>query len=422
MRALTIAATGMSAQEQNLEVIANNIANINTTGFKRSRAEFTDLIYQTERLMGVASRGRDATIPEGAQIGLGVRTAAIRTINIQGALTNTGNTLDLAINGRGWFQVTNANGDTVYTRDGAFNTNQNGQLVTMDGYLVSPPITIPPNVTNVTVSQTGVVNATTPGQTNPQQLGQLTIANFVNDAGLQALGGNYFQQTQASGQPNVGVPGDTAFGIIQQGYIEASNVDPVTEITNLIAAQRAYEMNSKVIQAARPDVRDNLQHAQLGLRRCARNSGSPLSRRWLASSRLSTQRSPRRPSGRRRRSVIYPGDIILDEMLTDIPGGGARDGGGPFVEDRSFVVGKTARLTLLPGHAIPLAGISNRKLVANGAEVSLVYSEGGLLIVTSGAALQDGSIGEVVRVRNSDSGVTVSGAVQPDGSVKVGGG
>jgi flagellar basal-body rod protein FlgG len=250
MRALTIAATGMSAQEQNLEVIANNIANINTTGFKRSRAEFTDLIYQTERLMGVASRGRDATIPEGAQIGLGVRTAAIRTVNIQGALTNTGNLLDLAINGRGWFQVTNANGETVYTRDGAFNTNQNGQLVTTDGYLVSPAITIPANVTNVTVSQTGVVTATVPGQTNPQQLGQLTIANFVNDAGMQALGGNYFQQTQASGQPNVGVPGDTAFGILQQGYIEASNVDPVTEITNLIAAQRAYEMNSKVIQAA----------------------------------------------------------------------------------------------------------------------------------------------------------------------------
>ncbi len=250
MRALTIAATGMSDQEQNLEVIANNISNINTTGFKRSRAEFTDLIYQTERLMGVASRGRDATIPEGAQIGLGVRTAAIRTVNIQGALTNTGNMLDLAINGRGWFQVTNANGDTVYTRDGAFNTNQNGQLVTMDGYLVSPAITIPANVTNVTVSQTGVVTASVPGQTNPQQLGQLTIANFINDAGLQALGGNYFQQTQASGQPNVGVPGDTAFGILQQGYIEASNVDPVTEITNLIAAQRAYEMNSKVIQAA----------------------------------------------------------------------------------------------------------------------------------------------------------------------------
>ena len=184
MRALAIAATGMSAQEQNLEVIANNVANINTTGFKRSRAEFTDLIYQTERLMGVSNRGRDATVPEGAQIGLGVRTAAIRSVNIQGALTNTGNQLDLAIQGRGWFQVTTPNGDTVYTRDGAFNTNANGQLVTMDGYNVNPSILVPQTATAVTVSQTGLVTATVPGQTTPQQLGQLQIATFVNEAGL----------------------------------------------------------------------------------------------------------------------------------------------------------------------------------------------------------------------------------------------
>ncbi len=250
MKALSIAATGMSAQEQNLEVIANNIANLNTTGFKRSRAEFTDLIYQTERVMGVSSRGRDATVPEGAQVGLGVRTAAIRSLQIQGALTNTGNALDLAISGRGWFQVTTPAGDTVYTRDGAFNTNATGQLVTADGYIVTPPILIPQTATSITVSQTGVVTATIPGQTTPQQLAQLTIANFINEAGLQALGSNLFQQTAASGQPQVGVPGDTAFGTIQQGYLEASNVDPVSEITNLIGAQRAYEMNSKVIQAA----------------------------------------------------------------------------------------------------------------------------------------------------------------------------
>jgi len=250
MRALAIAATGMNAQEQNLEVIANNIANINTTGFKRSRAEFTDLIYQTERLMGVSTRGRDATVPEGAQIGLGVRTAAIRSLNLQGALTNTGNTLDLAINGRGWFQVTTPAGDTVYTRDGSFNTNAQGQLVTADGFPVNPTINIPTNATSVTVSQSGMVTATIPGQTTAQTLGQLTLANFVNDAGLQALGDNLFQQTAASGQPTVGVPGDTAFGTIQQGYLEASNVDAVSEITNLISAQRAYEMNSKVIQAA----------------------------------------------------------------------------------------------------------------------------------------------------------------------------
>ena len=250
MRALAIAATGMNAQEKNIEVIANNIANINTTGFKRARAEFTDLLYQNERLMGVASRGRDATIPEGAQLGLGVRTAAIRTVHLQGALTNTGNTLDWAINGRGWFQVTTPNGDTVYTRDGAFNTNATGQLVTTDGYTVIPAINIPINATNVVVSQTGVVSATIPGQTNAQQLGQLTLANFINEAGLLPLGNNLYQQTAASGPPTVGVPGDTAFGAIQQGYLEASNVDPVTEITNLISAQRAYEMNSKVIQAA----------------------------------------------------------------------------------------------------------------------------------------------------------------------------
>ncbi|MGO8798194.1 MAG: flagellar basal-body rod protein FlgG [Roseiarcus sp.] len=250
METLAIAATGMAAQEQNLEVIANNIANINTTGFKRSQAEFTDLMYQTERLMGVSNRGTNSTIPEGAQLGLGVRTAAIRTLNIQGSLTNTGNTLDLAVNGRGWFQVTTPDGQTVYTRDGAFNTNAAGQIVTADGYTVTPTILIPITTTAVTVSQTGLVTATIPGQVAPQTLGQLTIANFVNEAGLQQLGGNLVQQTAASGPPTVGVPGDTAFGTIQQGYLEASNVDPVTEITNLIAAQRAYEMNSKVIQAA----------------------------------------------------------------------------------------------------------------------------------------------------------------------------
>jgi flagellar basal-body rod protein FlgG len=183
-------------------------------------------------------------------VGLGVRTAAIRSLQIQGALTSTGNSLDLAISGRGWYQVTTPAGDTVYTRDGAFNTNATGQLVTADGYVVTPAILIPATATSVTVSQTGMVTATISGQSTPQQLGQLTIANFINEAGLQALGNNLFQQTAASGQPTVGVPGDTAFGVIQQGYLEASNVDPVSEITNLISAQRAYEMNSKVIQAA----------------------------------------------------------------------------------------------------------------------------------------------------------------------------
>jgi flagellar basal-body rod protein FlgG len=250
LSALTIAATGMNAQSTNLEVIANNIANINTTGFKRARAEFTDLMYQSQRLPGVSTRGQDNTVPEGAQLGLGVRTAAIRNLHTQGSLTNTGNRFDLALQGRGWFQILSADGETLYTRDGAFNINASGQLVTTDGYQVTPSIIIPNNATSVNVSQTGLVTVTIDGQTAPQQVGQLTIATFPNDAGLQPLGSNLFKQTEASGQPIVDVPGNPGFGTINQGYLEASNVDPVKEITDLISAQRAYEMNSKVIQAA----------------------------------------------------------------------------------------------------------------------------------------------------------------------------
>jgi flagellar basal-body rod protein FlgG len=250
MRALVIAATGMNAQNQNLEVIANNIANINTTAFKRSRAEFTDLIYQAERLQGVANRGANSVVPEGAQIGLGVRTAAIRPLEIQGSLTNTNNQLDMAVTGRGWLQVQSPSGETLYTRAGSFSTNATGQIVNTDGYPVMPNMVVPNNATAITVSETGIVSATIGGQTTPQQIGQLTLANFVNEAGLMALGSNLFQPTAASGQAVTGVPGDPGFGHIKQGYLEASNVDPVSEIANMIQAQRAYEMNSKVLEAA----------------------------------------------------------------------------------------------------------------------------------------------------------------------------
>ena len=250
MRALGIAATGMSAQQLNVEVIANNMANINTTGFKRARAEFTDLLYQAERLQGVSSRGRDNTIPEGAQIGLGVRTAAIRNLHIQGSIVSTGNKLDFALTGRGWFQIQSPEGDTLYSRAGAFNTNATGQLVTLDGYPVIPTMQMPANALDIIVSDSGVVSARVPGQTALQQVGQMTLANFANEAGLEPLGGNLWRQTPASGEPVVGVPGDTGIATIRQGYLESSNVDPVKEITELIAAQRAYEMNSKVIQAA----------------------------------------------------------------------------------------------------------------------------------------------------------------------------
>jgi flagellar basal-body rod protein FlgG len=250
MKALAIAATGMAAQDLNVQVIANNIANINTTAFKRARAEFTDLLYQAERLKGVSNRGQDNTIPEGAQLGLGVRTAAIRNLHIQGALAHTGNRLDVALNGRGWFEVTGPNGDIVYTRAGAFNTNAQGEIVTADGYLVNPTMAIPPEALDVTISQSGQVAVTVSGEPVPQLIGQLTLANFANEAGLAPLGNNLYAQTEASGGPVTGVPGDPGFATTSQGYLERSNVDPVKEITELISAQRAYEMNSKVIQAA----------------------------------------------------------------------------------------------------------------------------------------------------------------------------
>jgi len=250
MKALAIAATGMNAQQLNVEVIANNIANINTTGFKRARAEFTDLLYQVERLQGVPNRGNENVIPEGAQIGLGVRTAAIRNLHLQGALAATSNKLDLAISGSGWFQVRGADAEVLYTRAGALNTNAQGQIVTVDGYLLEPAMTVPADTIEVQINQSGRVFARVGGQTDLQELGQITLANFANETGLDPMGGNLYRETPASGGPVVGVPGDPGYGILHQGYLEGSNVDPVKEITELISAQRAYEMNSKVIKAA----------------------------------------------------------------------------------------------------------------------------------------------------------------------------
>lgn len=250
MRALAIAATGMSAQQLNVEVIANNISNVNTTAFKGARAEFTDLLYQAERAQGIPAQAGESPVPEGAMLGLGVKTAAIRNLHRQGSLSNTSNQFDLALNGRGWFQVNSPNGETIYTRAGSFNKNGDGQLVTIDGYTINPPIVVPANTLDVTINESGEVFAKVDGQADPQNIGQLTLANFANDAGLEPIGGNYYRETVASGAPVVGVPADPGFGKIHQGYLEASNVDPIKEITNLISAQRAFEMNSKVIQAA----------------------------------------------------------------------------------------------------------------------------------------------------------------------------
>ena len=250
MRALSIAATGMSAQQTNLDVIANNIANINTTAFKRARAEFTDLLYEAETLKGAPSQANQNIVPEGAYIGLGVRTVGVRNLHIQGSLNQTTNPLDVAINGRGWFQITGPSGETLYTRAGSFNKNGDGQLVTADGYAVDPSITFPTDTLEIVINESGEVYARVASDSAAQLLGQITLVDFANDSGLQALGDNLYRETAASGAPVSGVAGDPGFGSIHQGYLEQSNVDPVKEITELISAQRAYEMNSKVIQAA----------------------------------------------------------------------------------------------------------------------------------------------------------------------------
>jgi len=250
MQALRTAATGMAAQQLNVEVISNNIANMNTVGFKRQRAEFEDLLYQNIQQVGSQSSDQGNIVPTGIQVGAGVSTGSVYRITSQGALTQTGNQLDLAINGRGFFQVLTPSGDTAYTRAGNFSVNQQGQIVTADGYLVQPTIAIPQNATSITINNSGQVQVITPGSTTPSVVGQLTLATFVNEGGLDPQGDNLFMESAASGPPTTANPGTPGLGVIMQGYTEASNVDPVSEITSLIVAQRAYEMNSKVVTTA----------------------------------------------------------------------------------------------------------------------------------------------------------------------------
>jgi flagellar basal-body rod protein FlgG len=262
MRALSIASTGMLAQQTNVEVIANNLANMNTTGFKEQRAEFQDLLYQNIMTPGAQTSDQGTYAPNGIQIGAGVKTAATYRITTQGDLTSTGNPYDVAVQGPGYFRVQQADGTDGYTRAGNFSLSPQGQLVTQDGMLVQPGIAIPANTISVQINSLGQVNATVAGNNTPQTVGQLELTRFPNEAGLNAIGGNIFLETQASGSPQAGVPGSPGYGTIQQGFLETSNVNSVNEITSLITAQRAYEMNSKVITAADQMLQQTTQMAQ----------------------------------------------------------------------------------------------------------------------------------------------------------------
>ncbi|BAI72472.1 flagellar basal-body rod protein [Azospirillum sp. B510] len=248
MRSLAIGATGMIAQQLNVETISNNIANSTTTGYKKQRAEFQDLLYQNFRRIGSTSSDAGTVVPTGVQVGAGVRVAAVARVLEQGNLNITDNKLDVAINGSGYFQITLPSGDTSYTRAGNFKLSPQGVIVTADGYTVQPNITIPTNAVDISINSSGEVLVKLDGQTATQNVGQIQLATFANAAGLEATGDNLFMETAASGQPVTGNPGAPGFGRVTQGALETSNVNVVQEITTLITAQRAYEMNSKVIK------------------------------------------------------------------------------------------------------------------------------------------------------------------------------
>ncbi|KIC56697.1 MULTISPECIES: flagellar basal-body rod protein FlgG [Brevundimonas] len=250
MRALRTAASGMAAQQLNVEVISNNIANMNTVGFKKQRAEFQDLLYQNVERMGAQSSASGTVVPTGIQIGAGVKAGAVYRVTEQGTPQMTGNPYDMAIDGKGYFQISLPSGEKAYTRAGNLQVNPEGQMVTDDGYLLEPAITIPQDATKVSISKTGLVQVTQAGQPAPTTVGQIELASFFNEAGLEAIGDNLLLETAASGPAIVGTPGDAGYGQIMQNYTEASNVDAVAEISALIVAQRAYEMNSKVISTA----------------------------------------------------------------------------------------------------------------------------------------------------------------------------
>lgn len=258
---LHIGATGMLAQQTNVDVISNNIANMTTTGFKRQRAQFHDLLYQNIERPGATSSDAGTVVPSGIQLGLGVKTGAVHRLHSQGSLATTENPFDLAILGEGYFEIQLPDGDTAYSRDGSFQINGDGALVTAQGYIVQPAITVPDNAKDVVINASGEVLASIDGQADLSNLGQLQLTIFPNKAGLEAVGENLYLETTASGSPVVGNPAEDSYGRIEQGMLENANVNSVEEITNLIAAQRAYEFNSQTVQ-----VSDRMLEAAANLR------------------------------------------------------------------------------------------------------------------------------------------------------------
>jgi len=249
IRSLWISKTGLDAQQTKMDVISNNLANVSTNGFKRARAVFEDLLYQTIRQPGAQS-SQQTQLPSGLQLGVGVRPVSTQNVFIQGGLQQTGNSRDIAIQGEGFFQVLLPDGTTAYTRDGAFQSDINGQFVTSSGYVMQPSVTIPPNTQSITIGRDGTVSALVPGSSTPIQVGNIQLANFINPAGLQKIGENLYLPTASSGVANPNAPGTNGLGLLNQGFVETSNVNVVEELVGMIQTQRAYEINSKSIETS----------------------------------------------------------------------------------------------------------------------------------------------------------------------------
>ena len=249
IRALWTAATGMETQQLNMDVIANNLANVNSSGFKKSRADFQDILYQTAKLPGTTS-GTGNESPTGVQVGLGSKVAAVQKVFTVGDIHKTESELDIAIEGQGFFQVSLPNGELAYTRSGAFKKDSSGRLTTSEGYPLSPEIVIPSNASSVSIGQSGTVEVTLDGQNTPSEVGTIELASFSNPGGLKSIGRSLFAETSATGAPSTGIPGEDGFGLLSQGYLEGSNVSIMEEMVNMIAGQRAYEVNSKAIKTA----------------------------------------------------------------------------------------------------------------------------------------------------------------------------
>ena len=249
VRSLWISKTGLEAQQLHMDVISNNMANVGTTGFKKSRAIFQDLLYQVERQPGAQST-QQTQLPSGLQLGTGVNPVATERMHLQGNLEKTGNPLDVAINGKGFFQILMPDGTTGYTRDGSFQLDNQGQLVTASGFTVQPALTIPADAQSVTIGRDGTVSITQPGNAAANQIGSIQLANFINPAGLQSLGENLYAETASSGAPQANAPGSNGLGLLNQSFIETSNVNVVEELVNMIQTQRAYELNSKAVQTS----------------------------------------------------------------------------------------------------------------------------------------------------------------------------